>query len=82
MGMQGSHALHPQVPSKEAVRRTEHPFWRSALWMLARQKEGRGEEGHLIPDRVYVLISILLKCAVSQMIELLKGSSAIHLTRV
>src|SRR5688500_4872218 len=49
---------------------------------LAGQKESRIEEGHLMPDRVHMWISIPPKYAVSQVIGYIKGKSAIHLARV
>jgi len=49
---------------------------------LAAQKEGRIEEGHLMPDHVHMMISIPPKYAVSQVIGYIKGKSAIHLARV
>ena len=49
---------------------------------LARQKESRIEEGHLLPDHVHVLISIPPKYAVAQVVGFLKGKSAIHIARV
>lgn len=49
---------------------------------LARQKESRIEEGHLMSDHVHMLISIPPKYAVCQVIGFIKGKSAIHLTRV
>src|SRR4029450_12943984 len=49
---------------------------------LARQKESRIEEGHLLADHVHMLISIPPKYAVSQVIGFIKGESAIHLARV
>ena len=49
---------------------------------LASQKEGRIEEGHLMPDHVHMMISIPPKHAVSQVIGFIKGKSAIHLARV
>ncbi len=49
---------------------------------LARQKESRIEEGHLMSDHVHMLISISPKYAVSQVIGFIKGKSAIHLARV
>ena len=48
---------------------------------LAMQKESRVEEGHLMPDRVHVMISIPPKYAVSKVIGYIKGKSAIHLAR-
>ena len=49
---------------------------------LARQKESRIEEGHLMSDHVHMLISVPPKYAVSQVIGFIKGKSAIHLARV
>jgi putative transposase len=49
---------------------------------LARQRDSRIEEGHLMPDHVHMLISIPPKHAVSQVIGYIKGKSAIHLARV
>jgi len=48
---------------------------------LARQKESRIEEGHLLVDHVHVLISIPPKYAVSSVIGFIKGKSAIHIAR-
>ena len=49
---------------------------------LARQKECRIIEGHLMPDHVHMMISIAPKYAVSQMIGFIKGKRAIYLVRV
>jgi len=49
---------------------------------LAKQKESRIEEGHLMVDHVHILISIPPKYAVSQVIGYIKGKSAIHIARV
>ena len=49
---------------------------------LAKQKESRIEEGHLMPDHVHMMISIPPKYAVSQVVGYIKGKSAIHLARV
>jgi putative transposase len=48
---------------------------------LCRHKECRVEEGHLMPDHVYMLISIPPKYAVSQVMGYVKGKSAIHIAR-
>ena len=48
---------------------------------LARQKECRVIEGHLLRDHVHMLISIPPKYAVSQVIGFIKGKSAIHVAR-
>jgi putative transposase len=49
---------------------------------LARQKESRIDEGHLMRDHVHMMIAIPPKYAVSQVIGYIKGKSAIHLARV
>ena len=49
---------------------------------LARRKECRIEEGHLLADHVHMLISIPPKYAVAQVVGFIKGKSAIHLARV
>ena len=49
---------------------------------LARQKESRVEEGHLMPDHVHMMLVIPPKYAVSQVVGYIKGKSAIHLARV
>lgn len=48
---------------------------------LARQKECRIEEGHLLIDHVHMLIRIPPKNAVSQVVGFLKGKSAIAIAR-
>jgi putative transposase len=52
------------------------------LRKLAAQKECRIEEGHLMQDRVHMMISIPPKYAVSQVVGYIKGKSAIHLAQV
>ena len=49
---------------------------------LARQKESRVEEGHLMVDHVHMMLAIPPKYAVSQVVGYMKGKSAIHLARV
>ena len=48
---------------------------------LARQKECRIEEGHLLVDHVHVLMSIPPKYAVAQVVGFVKGKRAIHNAR-
>ena len=48
---------------------------------LAREKESRIEEGHLMKDHVHMLIAIPPKYSVSQVIGYLKGKSAINIAR-
>ena len=49
---------------------------------LARQKECRIIEGHLMPDHVHMVIEIPPKYAVSSVIGFLKGKSAIAIARL
>jgi len=49
---------------------------------LARQKESRVEEGHLMLDHVHMMLAIPPKYAVSQVVGYIEGKSAIHLARV
>jgi putative transposase len=48
---------------------------------LAEQKECQIEEGHLMPDRVHMMIPIPPKYAVSQVVGFINGKSAIHVAR-
>ncbi|MFT3789978.1 MAG: IS200/IS605 family transposase [Rudaea sp.] len=48
---------------------------------LARQRESRIEEGHLMSDHVHMLLAIPPKYAVSEVVGYIKGKSAIHLAR-
>jgi putative transposase len=49
---------------------------------LARQKECRVEEGHLMVDQVHMMISIPPKYSVAQVMGYIKGKTAIHIARV
>ncbi len=49
---------------------------------LARQKECRVEEGHIMPDHIHMMLSIPPKYSVSQIMGFIKGKSAIHIARV
>lgn len=48
---------------------------------LARQKDSRIVEGHLMSDHVHMLIEIPPKHAVAKVIGYIKGKSAIHIAR-
>ena len=48
---------------------------------LARQKESRIVEGHLMPDHVHMCIEIPPKYAVASVVGFLKGKSAIAIAR-
>lgn len=49
---------------------------------LAKQKESRTEEGHLMPDHVHMPLAIPPRYTVLQVVGYIKGKSAIHLARV
>lgn len=49
---------------------------------LAKYKDSRVEEGHLMRDHVHMLISIPPKHVVSQVVGYIKGKSAIYLARM
>ena len=48
---------------------------------LARRKECKIEEGHLMPDHVHILISIPPKYSVAEVIGYLKGKSSIWIAQ-
>ncbi len=48
---------------------------------LARQRESKIHEGHLMPDHVHMLISVPPKYAVADVIGYIKGKSAIYIAR-
>jgi putative transposase len=48
---------------------------------LARHKEARIEEGHLMPDHVHMCISIPPKYAVASVVGYIKGKSALAIAR-
>lgn len=48
---------------------------------LARQKESKILEGHLMSDHVHILLSIPPKYSVSQVVGFIKGKSAIQIAR-
>jgi len=48
---------------------------------LARQRECRVEEGHLMEDHVHMLLLIPPKYSVARVVGYMKGKSAIHLAR-
>ena len=66
---------------RKALYKELRRYLREVFRQLAVQKESRIEEGHLMPDHVHMMIAIPPKYAVSQVIEYIKGKSAIHLAR-
>ena len=53
----------------------------TVLHELARQRESRIEEGHLMEDHVHMMISIPPKYSVAQVVGFIKGKSAIQVAR-
>ena len=53
----------------------------SVLKELARQRESRIEEGHLMKDHVHMLLSVPPKYSVAQVVGFMKGKSAIWIAR-
>lgn len=49
---------------------------------LARERECKVLEGHLMSDHVHMLLSIPPKYSVAQVVGFMKGKSAIHIARV
>jgi putative transposase len=81
MGVQISRRFYPQVLRK-VLYASLRPNLGEIFRRLAKQKESRIEEGHLMPDHVHMLLSITPKYAVSEVVGYIKGKSAIHLARV
>ena len=48
---------------------------------LARRRESKIEEGHLMPDHVHMLISIPPKYSVAEVIGFMKGKSSIWIAQ-
>jgi putative transposase len=48
---------------------------------LAKQKESKIEEGHLLLDHMHMMVSIPSKYSVAQVVGFIKGKSAIHIAR-
>jgi putative transposase len=67
---------------RKAIYEKLRPHLGEVFRRLAKQKESRILEGHLMADHVHMLISIPPKYGVSQVIGFIKGKSAIHLARV
>jgi putative transposase len=67
--------------SKEAAFRQNKTASGPSVSDLARRKECRIEEGHLMPDHVHMLISIPPKYSVAQIIGYMKGKSSIWIAQ-
>ena len=80
MGVQVSSGVDSQVSAEGSVGQLRRELG-EVFHELARQKECRIEEGHMLPDHVHVLMSIPPKYAVAQVVGFVKGKSAIHVAR-
>jgi putative transposase len=67
--------------SQEAAFRQNKTALGQVFHDLARRKECRIEEGHLMPDHVHMLISITPKYSVAQIIGYMKGKSSIWIAQ-
>jgi hypothetical protein len=80
MGVQISCGFHSEIPE-------EDDFWRDQEMVgdvfhdLARRRECKIEEGHLMPDHVHMLISIPPKYSVAEVIGFMKGKSSIWIAQ-
>src|SRR5215469_8431469 len=79
MGVQVPCRVHADVPQEIAI--WTNPALGTVFHELARRKECRIEEGHLMPDHVHILISIPPKYSVSEVIGYLKGKSSIWIAQ-
>ncbi len=70
MGVQIPHRVHSQMPDEDVIRADTTASW-EVFHKLAAQKERPIEKGHLQPDHVHMLISILPKYAVSRVVGML-----------
>ena len=76
MGLQVSRGVHPEVPTEEDFRYASAALG-EIFRELAKQKESRIVEGHLMADHVHMCISIPPKRAVSSVVEFIKGKSEV-----
>ena len=73
------HVFTPNIA--EAAFRQDKTASGQVFHDLARRKECRIEEGHLMPDHVHMLISIPPKYSVAQIIGYMKGKSSIWIAQ-
>ena len=77
MGLQISCDFHTEVPEESGLRENqEEP--RRVFHDLARRRECRIEEGHLMADHVHMLVSILPKYSVAEVIGFIKANEALN----
>ena len=80
VGMQIPHCVYPEIPEESVVWCLRQRMG-GLLRELARQRESRIEQGHLMLDHVHMLISIPPKYSVAQVVGYMKGKSAIYIAR-
>jgi len=66
---------------KKALNKSLRNYLGEIFHELAKQKESKIEEGHLMEDHIHMLISIPPKHTVSTVIGYLKSKSAIYIAR-
>ena len=79
-GMQISCGFHPEIPQESDFRRDQERLG-EVFHELARRRESKIEEGHLMPDHVHMLISIPPKYSVAEVIGFMKGKSSIWIAQ-
>lgn len=80
VGLQVSRGVHTEMPEKVLYQQLRC-YLGEVFRDLARQRESKIEEGHLMPDHVHMLISIPPKYSVAQVIGMIKGKSTIYIAR-
>ena len=76
MGLQISCGFHTEISEESGVRKIKKNLG-AVFHDLARRRECRIEEGHLMPDHVHMLVSIPPKYSVAEVIGFIKGKSSI-----
>ena len=80
LGVQVPHRIRAEVSQETAIGKIKRHLGQ-VFHDLARRKECRIEEGHLMPDHVHMLISIPPKYPVAQIIGYMKGKSSIWIAQ-
>jgi REP element-mobilizing transposase RayT len=82
MGVQGSCRVHAEVLQEGVVWANPADLDLGTVFHeLARRKECKIEEGHLLPDHAHMLVSIRPKYSVAEVIGCLKGKSLIWIAQ-
>jgi hypothetical protein len=80
LGVQVPRRVHVEVSQEAAVRKIKRHLGQ-AFHDLARRRECRIEEEHLMPDHIHILISIPPKYSVAQIIGYMKGKRSIWIAQ-